>query len=139
MGNVGEESVRAPAAQDLDGFGVIAVEVKGCGASSPKGGAGVRGCSPSRGRSDRRRQGRVSAIGSLGQPGLWRAFSDSVDGVSNVEGGWAQLCCCGEVTEEVTAAIMNSAQHMWGDKECKLGFSSWDGQELAVSSVQGSD
>jgi len=40
MGNVGEESVRAPAAQDLDGFGVIAIKVEGCGASSSKGVAG---------------------------------------------------------------------------------------------------
>lgn len=37
MVNVGEESVRAPAAQDLDGFGIIAIEMKGCGSSSPKG------------------------------------------------------------------------------------------------------
>ena len=38
--DVGEEGVRAPAAQDLNGLGVIAIEVKGCGPTSAKGVAG---------------------------------------------------------------------------------------------------
>ena len=38
--DVGEKGVRAPASQNLDGFGVIAVEVEGCGPTSTKGVAG---------------------------------------------------------------------------------------------------
>ena len=60
---------------------------------------------------------------------------DSADGISDVKGWWARLGGSGEVTEEVTATLMHSAEHMRSHEGGKLSLSTWERQELAMGFV----